>query len=54
MIRVSEASARQLRFYGKNYKEALKALLEKEVAPPAVDYEKIRAIVNDEILKFAR
>lgn len=52
VIRISEDSARRLKFFGKTYEDGLKALLENR-AEQKVDYDKIRGIVSDEISKAA-
>jgi len=63
VIRVDEESARKLKFFGKTYGDAVKALLDKQdqdnsatttkASCANTDYDKIRVIVSEEIAKAA-
>lgn len=56
VIRVSEESARKLKFFGKTYEDAIQAVLVKVETTDInrIDYDKIRGIMSDEIAKAAR
>jgi hypothetical protein len=56
VIRVSEDSARKLRFFGKTYEDSVKALLARTDPQTSekIDYDKIRGIVSDEIAKASQ
>jgi len=50
VIRVSEETARKVKFYGKTYEDGVKALLDNK-DNDKVDYDRIKKIVSDELLR---
>ena len=51
VIRVSEETARKVKFFGKTYEDGVKALLDNN---DKVDYDRIKKIVSDELLKATK